>query len=157
LERVTVLGPVHVRQLDLASEAIFTDEVMVVRRQQGCVRFSFVPDGSHTPRRFQCQPDLALAKRAGELGLASVTDLPAQERAVVLSHLRPRFTSEHYGEPGYCQLSHLCAPELRNGAEDGSEMGAFEYLKNPHREANLRTALDEYLPFGLQAGQINVT
>ena len=31
-------------------------------------------------------------------------------------------------------------------------MGAFEFLKQPQREANLRDALDEYLRFGLEAG-----
>jgi len=33
------------------------------------VRYSFSPDGSQTPRRFRCQPDLALEVRAEALGL----------------------------------------------------------------------------------------
>ena len=36
-------------------------------------------------------------------------------------------------------------------------MGAFSTLKQPQREANLRTALDEYLRFGLEAGAVYVT
>jgi hypothetical protein len=157
LERVTVFGRVKVRQLDLASEVIFTDKVTTVRRQVGCVRFSYVPDGSRTPRRFHCQLDLALAHYAEELGKNSADDLTAEQKELVLARLKPRFTSEHYGDPGYAQLSHLCAEEIRTGAEDGSEMGAFEHLKQPQREANLRTALEEYLPFGLEAGLIYVT
>ena len=52
--------------------------VWAERRQVGCIRFSFVPPGSRTPRRFQC---------AG-------AD-PAQ---------RPNHTSLRYGDPGYMQL-----------------------------------------------------
>jgi hypothetical protein len=36
-------------------------------------------------------------------------------------------------------------------------MGVYYHLKQPQRSANLRTALDEYLPFGLRAGLIYVT
>ena len=61
LERVTVLGPVHVKELTLGSEVIFTDRLRAVRRQAGCVRFSFMPPGSQTPRRFRCQPELAIS------------------------------------------------------------------------------------------------
>ena len=41
--------------------------------------------------------------------------------------------------------------QIRTGAESGAEMGAFEFLKQPQREANLRDALAEYLRFGLEA------
>lgn len=157
LERVLVFGRVYVRQLDLASEVIFTDKVTTVRRQVGCVRFSYVPDGSRTPRRFHCQPDLALARYAEELGKNSAENLTTEQKDLVLARLKPRFTSEHYGDPGYAQLSHLCAEQICTGAEDGSEIGAFEHLKQPQREANLRAALEEYLPFGLEAGLIYVT
>ncbi len=47
--------------------------------------------------------------------------------------------------------------ELRTGAEDGSEMGAFAALQHPQRLLQLRTRLDEYLPYGLEAGFIFVT
>jgi hypothetical protein len=47
--------------------------------------------------------------------------------------------------------------EIATGAEDGSEMGAYCHLKQPQREANLRLRLEEYLPFGLEAGIIYVT
>ena len=62
-----------------------------------------------------------------------------------------------YGRPEYCQLSPSCPLEIRTGAEDGSEMGAYCHLKQPQRESNLRIRLDEYLPFGLDAGLIYVT
>jgi hypothetical protein len=71
--------------------------------------------------------------------------------------LTPLFTSIELAQPGYRQLARQCALELRTGAEDGSEMGVWSFLKQPQREANLRTALDEYLRFGLEAGLIFVT
>jgi len=146
LMRTTVLGPVHVRELTLASEVIFTAPVLADRRQAGCVRFSYLPAGSETPRRFRCQPDLALQ---------DLTDPAA--RANTRIRLTPSFTSTTYGDPGYGQLSLLTADEIRTGAEDGSEMGAFSFLKQPQREANLQASLTEYLRFGLEAGFFYVT
>ncbi|MFH7026548.1 MAG: hypothetical protein ACHBN1_14340 [Heteroscytonema crispum UTEX LB 1556] len=74
------------------------------------------------------------------------------EKILILTSYKPIFTSEKYGEPGYAQLSQFCAKEIRTGAEDNSEMGVFDYLKQPQREANLRASLKEYLRFGLEAG-----
>jgi hypothetical protein len=155
LERVTVFGEVYVKILKLASEVVFTSAVLAERRQEGCVRFSVVsdPDESLTPRRYQCQPDLAIAKKEKELGRSLLAD----EHDQLVMRLRPQFTSRHYGQPAYAQLSTACADEIKTGAEDGSEMGVFCMLQQPQREANLRTALDEYLRFGLEAGIFLVT
>jgi hypothetical protein len=159
LQRSTVFGAVHVRELTLASEVMFTAPVRAERTGSGCVRFSHVPPDTETrvPRRYQCQPDLALAARAAELGKASVTDLTTAEKELVARRVRPRFTSERYGEPGYAQLASDCPREVAAGAEDGSEMGAFAGLRQPQRETNLRIRLDEYLPVGLRAALIHVT
>jgi len=157
LERTTVLGAVFVKELILANEVIFTGEVLAEKIQLGCVRFSYVSLTSRTPRRFRCQPDLALAERAKELNLESVGDLPANERALILARVQPGFTSVHYGHPAYCQLSYRCPEEIKTGAEDGSEMGVFHHLRQPQRETNLRIRLEEYLPFGLKPGFIFVT
>lgn len=157
LERVTVWGSVYVKELTLVSEVIFTASVRAQRQQVGCVRFSYVPSGSPTPRRYRCQPDLALVRRAQEKGLDSAAQLSQAERDLVLARVKPEFTSERYGDPGYAQLGLNCAEEIRIGAEDGSEMGVFSDLKQPQRVANLRLRLDEYLPFGLEAGFIYVT
>jgi hypothetical protein len=69
----------------------------------------------------------------------------------------PRFTSTRYGEPGYVQLSSHCPDEIRRGADDRSEMGAFHDLFQPQREDNLRHRLSEYIPAGCDAGIIFVT
>lgn len=155
LERVTIFGTVYVKTLTLASEVIFTQAVTAQRRQAGCVRFSYVDDlVSVTPRRFRCQPDLALAMRRQQLDPAPI---PPVEAAQIRSRMRPAFTAERYGRPAYAQLGRDTAGEVRTGAEDGAEMGVFEPLKQPQREANLRVRLDEYMPYGLQAGIIYVT
>ncbi len=157
IERTTVFGKVRVKELKLASEVIFTEAVIVDRRQSGCVRFSFVPDDFRTPRQHRCQPDLALRQAAQAKGKASVADLSLMEVRLVRDRVVPQFTSQVYGTPGFAQLSSNCASEIRTGAEDGSEMGAFSLLKQPQRLANLRVALDEYLRTGLDAGIFFVT
>jgi hypothetical protein len=136
LEACTVLGKVHAEQLDVSNSLLLAEPagggdpwdgpIWAERRQVGCIRFSFVPPGSRTPRRFQC---------AG-------AD-PAQ---------RPNHTSLRYGDPGYMQLRRSTNPAIRNGASDESEMGVTHELYAPQRESNLRIRLDEYLRFGLEAG-----
>jgi hypothetical protein len=159
----TLVGKVRTLAMELASNSIFlarlaspdpdwTAPVRAERRQEGCVRFSRVPDGARLPRRYRCQPDLALEARAEALGLASPDDLSAAERAMLLLRLVPMFRSLRYGDPAYAQLGRRCAAEIREGAEDQAEMGAFHDLYQPQRERNLRARLDEYLRFGLEAG-----
>jgi hypothetical protein len=132
LNETTVLGMLHVRQLD-ASNCIFDQPVQVDRRQSGCVRFSYIAPHSDTPRRFRCQPDS------------------------VDSTVEPAFTARRWGDAAYAQLSLACSVEIRTGADDGSEMGAFHFLMQPQRETNLRVRLGEYLPFGLDAALIFVS
>lgn len=151
--RSTIFGPVFVRELAMASETLFCGQVNVLRHQEGCVRFSYVPAGSVTPRRYRCQPEMALKAAREELKRGLKDD----EIAVIIARLDPQLTSMRYGEPGYAQLGSGCAEEIRTGAEDGAEIGAFCSLKQPQREANLRLRLEEYLPFGLEPGFINVT
>jgi hypothetical protein len=160
VERSTIFGPIRVRGLE-ASDTIFTGLVDTVRTQHGCVRFCYVPPGSqHTPRRYRCQPDLAVVEaidQAKERDPSLSPAAQAQIRDFIQGWLVPAFTTQRYGKPAYAQL-HLGAPcEIRTGAEDGSEMGAFSHLKQPQRESNLRIRLQEYLPFGLEAGIIYVT
>jgi hypothetical protein len=140
VQNSTIIGQVHTVEMTLASNTIFfasraawdtqTAPVRSARVQQGCVRFSFIPPGSQVPRQFHCQP----------------------QRPEEADRVRPVFTSLRYGDAGYGQLSRHCALEIRQGADDEAEMGAFHNLYQPQREANLRARLDEYLRFGLEAG-----
>ena len=128
-----MIGKVAVDTLELASNCIFLgDSVVVTRRQEGCVRFSWLPNNaaSRTPRRYRCLP-------AASGDLAGIV---------------PQFTSLTFGHPAYAQLSQRCAAAIRTGADDGAEMGAFHDLFQPQREAHLRARLAEYLRFGLTAG-----
>lgn len=155
IERSTVFGKVHVKTLKRASEVIFAQEIVAQMRQDGCVRYSYVRDlVSITPRRFRCQPDLALRARRRYL---QVEELPAIEEEQIRSRMRPDFSSRNYGNPWYGQLSLNTANEIRTGAEDTAEMGVFQQLRQPQREANLCLRLQEYLPYGLEAGIIYVT
>ena len=160
LERTTIFGSVHVQELVLASGVIFVNAVTSVRRQTGCVRYSYVPEGSITPRRFRCQPDLEIESEIDAAEAEGTTLTTAQKDAIrddVRAWLMPVFTGNRYGLPAYGQLAYSCPLQIRTGAEDGSEMGAFSFLKQPQRETNLRVRLQEYLPFGLEAGLIYVT
>ena len=76
----------------------------------------------------------------------------AAVRAEVEATVRPLFTARRYGDPALGQLDERCAAQIRTGAESGAEMGAYERLRQPQREANLRDALTEYLRLGLTAG-----
>jgi len=134
VQRSTVLGESRMRELD-AGNSLFAGTVRVARRQSGCVRFCYLPPGSLAPRRYRCQP---------------VTEAAALR-------VRPQFTSVRYGQPGYCQLAPTCPPEIRRGAEDEGEMGVYNLVQQEARLGLLRTALQEYLRVGLEAGIFFVT
>ena len=131
----TIIGTVHTLELQLASNSIFMADVTSEKRQEGCVRFCYLPLVSIVPRRYRCQPE-------------------DDEDAL---RVRPQFTSLRYSDPGYGQLALRTAAEIREGADDEAEMGAFHELFEPQRETNLRVRLDEYLRFGLEAGIFYVT
>jgi hypothetical protein len=152
--RSTVIGRVNVHAIELAENCIFKGLVKVARRQLGCMRFSYVKPNSRTPRRFNCQPDLAaqaaeeqLIKQTEQEGLGRPSLLTiAQERMLAQERTRPIFNSTRYGKPTYCQLAQMCPIEIKRGADDESEMGVFHDLYQPQREANLRARVEEYVP-----------
>jgi hypothetical protein len=136
LEACTVLGKVHAQRLDVSDSLLLARRagggdawpapVWAERRQLGCIRFSFVPAGSRTPRRFRC--------------------------AGTEPEHRPFHTSLRYGDPGYMQLRRSTHPAILTGSSDEGEMGVTHELHQPQRETNLRVRLDEYLRYGLEAG-----
>ena len=98
------------------------------------MRFSHASWGSRLPRQYKCQP--TAANNA--------------------SRRYPAFDALRYGHPvhgpEYGRLSLRAAVEIRRGAEDESEMGAFHDLLAPQREILAVTRLNEYLRFGLEIG-----
>ena len=104
--------------------------VWCTRRQSGCVRFCFVPTDALTPRQYRCLP--------GD---------PALEYA-----LAPQFVTLRYGHPSYALLSGDCPVAVWQGADDESQIGLYHQLFETQGVANYRSRLDEYMPFGLEAG-----
>ncbi|MGP6159666.1 MAG: hypothetical protein ACLPYS_19575 [Vulcanimicrobiaceae bacterium] len=123
IERSTVFGRVRAHAVRLVENSIFSAEVTIGDRQHGCFRFSFVPPGSRTPQRYECQPALT----AG---------------------IVPTFVSTRFDEAGYARLADDAPAEIAQGADDRAEMGAFHDLFRAQREANLRARLAEYVPAG---------
>jgi len=159
IKRSTVFGIVQVHAIELAENSIFTGCVNVARRQLGCMRFCYAPPGCRTPRRYSCQSDLLehVAEARVRAEARKMDPLPDPDqlqddiKAARLREqvrVRPQFNSVRYGRPAYCQLAETCAEEIKRGADDESEMGAFHDLFNPQREANLRARLEEYTPAG---------
>jgi len=160
IKRCTVFGRVAVHAIELAEDTIFNDCLNVARRQLGCMRFCHVPRDCRTPRRYNCQPNLA--EQAAESELLRVHPKPPQAeidaaQARARERVRPQFNSIRYGAAEYCQLAETCAEEIVRGAADESEMGVFHDLFLPQRAANLRARLEEHLPAGMQAGIIYAT
>jgi hypothetical protein len=155
IARSTILGEVQAHAIDLAENCIFDGLVTVARRQQGCMRFCYVPPGSRTPRRYNCQPDLV---DKAVIDLAQQEHLSPEERNILQQgerlRVEPEFESARYGTPTYCRLAEACAEEIKRGADDESEMGVFHDLFEPQRAANLRARLDEYTPAGMDIGII---
>jgi hypothetical protein len=143
--RCTVIGAVQAHAVLLAEDSIFVSGLRVLRRQQGCMRFCYVADGSRTPQRFHCQPDLALAANT------------AAQRAQTLRTVAPQFMSSRYGNPNYLRLADTCCTEVRTGASDASAMGAWHDLFEPQREANLALRLAEHVPAATDARLLYAT
>jgi hypothetical protein len=140
MRNCTVIGKVHSCVMKEISNSILLSSlsdgdswkapVIAERRQEGCVRFTYVPWNSVVPRRYRCQPEFEEDSH----------------------RMRPAFTSLQYGDAGYCQLGGRCPREIFQGAEDEAEMGVFHDLYQARRETNLRICLNEYLRFGMEAG-----
>jgi hypothetical protein len=135
----TVVGKVHAVLLSVVSDSIlwagltktdsWTTGLIADRKQEGCVRFSFLPAGAKTPRRYECI-----------------------ERSV--AGPQPIFFALRYGRPGYMKLLASTPDVVRRGADDGGEMGAFHFVLAPLRETDLRVRMQEYMPVGLEFGVI---
>lgn len=160
LQKCTVFGTVNVLRIE-AGNCIFTGKVEAVRSQEGCLRFSYVPPDSHTPRQYRCQPNLEISTQISNEKKKSSTELSQTAINAVTKSVQewlvPGFTSTEYWHHAYGQLSRTCPSLIMTGAEDSSEMGVFSILVQPQRAANLQTSLDEYMRFGLEAGIIYVT
>jgi hypothetical protein len=139
LSGCTVAGKVHAVLLQLISDSVFWGALLAGdswktplisdRKQEGCVRFSFLPAAARTPRRFECIEQ-------------------------TIAGPQPIFFALRFGRPGYMKLLTSTPDVVRRGADDGGEMGAFHFVSGPLRESDLRVRMQEYLPVGLEFGII---
>jgi hypothetical protein len=147
----TVIGEIKIHAITLAENSIFSGKVHVARRQLGCIRFSYVPLESRTPRRYHCQPDLVTQAVA-----THTTDPEEREKTIHLEQARtiPRFENHRYGQASYARLTQQTANEIARGADDESEMGVYHRLYEPQRTDNLKIRLEEFTPAGFEIGLI---
>jgi hypothetical protein len=137
LSACTVVGRVHSALLTLVTDSIVwstksnsvASGLIADRKQQGCVRFSFLPIDAVTPPPFEC-----------------VTQAMAAPQ--------PLFVTTRFGQPGYLKLMASTDDSIRRGADDGGEMGVYHSLFAPQRESDLKIRMQEYLPVGLEFGLI---
>jgi len=137
LSRCTVLGRTFVHRLE-ASECILDDFGVVEDAQHGCVRFTAWTQGSLLPRQYE---------------------------SVQVPAVGPIFASRQFGQPGYAQVlptadSAVLTPAggtITQGAENGSEMGAFSREIYPIKERSLLIKYQEFMPLGLVPVLVRVT
>jgi hypothetical protein len=134
-ERSTFIGDVRVLGMGEVGNCLFairagrtatTPPVDVDRTQSGCLRFSALPAGSRTPRRYRCYP--------AHGDPAPVT---------------PVFASLTYGEAAYATLIAANPAGITLGAENGGEMGVMNGLSWQRRRRALVQELPEWVPFGM--------
>ncbi len=141
IARSTILGSISVHHIDV-SESILGDFAWAADPQYGCVRFSAWSTGSNLPRKYQ-----------------SVRIAPGAEL----------FTSRAFGQPGYAQLrsdadtaiasdpASTQPGSILEGAQNGSEMGAFYSGMAAIKERRLLLKLQEFMPLGLVPVIVHVT
>lgn len=120
LHNCTVLGAVVGGRLT-ASQVLVDGLVEIEDQQSGCFRFSAAVAGSRVPRPYESH---FFADR-----------LPAGT-----------FVSRRFGDPGYVQLSEIADANLREGGENGTEIGAHNRALDPIKRADLQAKLAEFLP-----------
>lgn len=152
LRDTTLLGPARAKSLE-ATGCIATQPLTVTRTQAGCLRYSSLAPLSQTPRRFRCQPDLALATAAERKG----APLTPVEAAFARLAARPLLLDDSLDEPTCGLLHPLCPAGVRDGGEGGTEMGAFGPWGASLRRANLASLFDDFIPFGLEAAFLDDT
>jgi hypothetical protein len=136
LERVTVFGDVDVALIE-ASDSIILGSLTALNQQESCLRFSAVSPGGSLPRLFE------------------VFGPGRPSESIEPTPIVPEFfTSLRFGDPGYALLSVVAPVEMSEGAENGSEMGAFSSLLRPIRLNSIVNKVDEFKPAGVIAQYI---
>ncbi|MEJ2665406.1 MAG: hypothetical protein P8107_15435, partial [Spirochaetia bacterium] len=117
----TIWGGLEVKRLE-AADSILAGSIAVADKQRSCVRFTASYNKRELAKAYECYQ----IKASDQL-----------------------FVSTRFGHPCYARLSALAPPEIRRGAEDRLEMGAFNFLRDPVKLESLMAKVNEYMPFGL--------
>jgi len=152
LKDVTILGGSAFKSLE-ATNVIFAGPALVTRRQTGCVRYSSIAPDSKMPKRFRCQPDLAIQAAEARKG----SPLTAAERSAATLGVTPIFLDTGLNEPTAAMLHPLTSAGIASGGEGDCEMGVFAPSAERLRMSNIESLFDDYVPFGLEAGLIDDT
>jgi hypothetical protein len=115
----------------IGSGALFVHRLEVWNHQRGCLKHSyFSGDGDRLPPYFAC---------------VFAADAPLA------------FTSTWFGDPGYGQLARGTDFRIRARGPGDDAMGAFGFLLDAHKWANLGIRLREFMPVGVRPLPIAVT
>jgi hypothetical protein len=152
MSNVAIFGTSSFKSIE-ATNVIFAGVATAVRTQSGCVRYSSIAQGSNMPRRFRCQPDIAISAVTSAKG----STLTADEKLSAILGVKPIFLDESLDEPTVAMLHPLCADGIWKGGEGETEMGGFSNAAAALRMGNIRSLFDDYVPFGLAAGLIDDT
>lgn len=120
IERSTVLGACRMGRAEVSNSLI--DGAIEVQDAQGsCLRFSAYAGGSRVPGPYRC--------------VSYPGGLPAG-----------LFTSRRFGDWNYAMLALDAPAEIAEGAEHGTEMGAFNAALFPIRRNDLYAKIAEFAP-----------
>jgi hypothetical protein len=123
IDGVTIFGKTRVHRIS-GRGGIFTGTLTVDDDQHGCLKLSwFSNTGDRLPQNSEClkHPDAPLV-----------------------------FTSDVFGHEAYAQLALACDPRILNRGPDDDQMGAYGFLLEAHRWANLSIRLRELTPVGVR-------
>jgi hypothetical protein len=111
---------------------LFTQRFEVLDDQHGCIKWS------------------AFAGDPGDR-------LPPNHFCVHATDARIVFTSERFNDPGYAQLARETDARVREQGPDDDAMGAYGFLLEAHKWANLQVRLREFMPVGVRPLVIPIT
>jgi hypothetical protein len=144
---------VYVHRIEV-SESILDDFTVVEDTQHGCLRFTAWSEGSVVPRQYECvqiapQSSIFTSSEFGDPGYAQL--LASADQAILSS-------SAVTSQPCGCSsTTAIGGSSILQGAQNGSEMGAFAREKNPIKENSILIKYQEYMPLGLAPVLIRVT
>jgi hypothetical protein len=125
-----LLGRTRVAEA-VGAGALFAQRLEVWNHQRGCLKHCwFSGDGDRLPPHHAC---------------------------VAGPGARLRFTSLWHGDPGYAQLARSADWRVRARGPGDDQMGAYGFLLEAHRAANLAVRLREFMPVGVRPLIIAVT